>query len=1217
MPVLSLGSKGEEVTALQSRLEQLGFYSKGADGIFGPGTKAAVIEFQKSRGLPSDGIPGPSTLAALELEVTKAEARAAYASGAETSNSGASSSKASSSRAKTSKASSSKARPAKVRTAKVRPAKATTAKTSTPPAKDDDTEEVESGEGQAEKLSLRQWLRSRRLSALSREILDLAEQFSNRREHNRDRVTTSCILFAAAELGAQPLDLEVQNSSQFLFRWMNKDELRSRQYKHALSEFLYPGEPERRSRLAIPTSHTTQVIETATNIANFVRKESVTSDRGVIYGRDLIGALLFTMLRNSRLGAARRLTDVDVNLKTLREDYFIQLLAHETNTNDDIEKWRQVIIDLRLDGGERKVPLDAKPSLPSIDSDTPALEDHLNIKSEVRGFANIIAASAVSTPLSIGLFGDWGSGKSTFMEQLQAEVKRISEGVRNKKADEETSFLGNIVQIKFNAWHYAEANLWASLVSHVFDNLSFSEAAEEKKAAGVRKDLLLELVTNLATEKVAEADLQTKAAEVKDKKASYETAKTALDGAQRERDVAKLGLSQLLAQGIWPFLRQVLDEDPAAKGQINAARKVLGKAGLTEEELKREIEASRTTVGQLQLRLSSLISDPSRNWKVGVILSLTILIPVILTFAVAQFGGTGALERLVAGVTPLVTLIGGALAWLRTGRKGVDSALDTLNKAEQQLDELYAKAQSEQDDELQLLREAVAQKETEIEGAKKEVEKAKTEVARTINSLKEMEPARVLEKFVQERAASKDYRKLLGVVALIRRDFKNLSDMLRKQDNPQLREAVTDILKKDKEKALKATTTVAGNAVVDAAAGSPDKGAPKIAAEPTKGEVDAKLEEYRIDRIVLYIDDLDRCPPKQVVDVLQAIHLLLAFELFVVVVGVDARWIRHSLRERFPEMLSEDWDEGNAPKNDADRQGKMATPRDYVEKIFQVPFWLKPMDDGAAQKLLRNLIPEDQILRANKVPGNGGGASQDPNAGAKGQETREGKYYGDSKPDSAPKPDAGTHPAGEAQSNKADGGGEPAAAGTGETDEQSKEPDVVLKPESLLLDVRERDAMIALSRVIGKTPRTLKRFVNVYRIIKAGLDADRLAAFMGTGPSDAQYVAVLVLLSIAHGAPDVAPAFFHELKLIHEEALAKKKKDIGLKALLQHMSTPPPELDESLTIAWSTLIGELHRASKDAGDISLAVLREWLPVVVRYTFQLGRLSDEVAYEKAV
>ena len=39
--------------------------------------------------------------------------------------------------------------------------------------------------------------------------------------------------------------------------------------------------------------------------------------------------------------------------------------------------------------------------------------------------------------------------------------------------------------------------------------------------------------------------------------------------------------------------------------------------------------------------------------------------------------------------------------------------------------------------------------------------------------------------------------------------------------------------------------------------------------------------------------------PAQVVDVLQAVHLLLALDLFVVVVGVDPRWLVHSLQSEY------------------------------------------------------------------------------------------------------------------------------------------------------------------------------------------------------------------------------------------------------------------------------------------------------------------------------
>jgi predicted chitinase len=65
MPVLKQGSTGPEVKDLQQKLKDLGFDPKGVDGSFGPGTRAAVITFQKSKGLQADGIAGPATQAAL------------------------------------------------------------------------------------------------------------------------------------------------------------------------------------------------------------------------------------------------------------------------------------------------------------------------------------------------------------------------------------------------------------------------------------------------------------------------------------------------------------------------------------------------------------------------------------------------------------------------------------------------------------------------------------------------------------------------------------------------------------------------------------------------------------------------------------------------------------------------------------------------------------------------------------------------------------------------------------------------------------------------------------------------------------------------------------------------------------------------------------------------------------------------------------------------
>ncbi|MCC5465082.1 C40 family peptidase [Pelosinus baikalensis] len=62
---LQLGMSGEAVYLLQSKLQELGFYSGELDEKFGSGTLNAVIRFQEACDLEADGIVGAQTLAAL------------------------------------------------------------------------------------------------------------------------------------------------------------------------------------------------------------------------------------------------------------------------------------------------------------------------------------------------------------------------------------------------------------------------------------------------------------------------------------------------------------------------------------------------------------------------------------------------------------------------------------------------------------------------------------------------------------------------------------------------------------------------------------------------------------------------------------------------------------------------------------------------------------------------------------------------------------------------------------------------------------------------------------------------------------------------------------------------------------------------------------------------------------------------------------------------
>jgi len=71
---LKQGSSGPAVKDLQRKLKDLGFDPNGVDGNFGPGTRAALIAFQQSKGLQPDGIAGPATLAALQAGDVSANA---------------------------------------------------------------------------------------------------------------------------------------------------------------------------------------------------------------------------------------------------------------------------------------------------------------------------------------------------------------------------------------------------------------------------------------------------------------------------------------------------------------------------------------------------------------------------------------------------------------------------------------------------------------------------------------------------------------------------------------------------------------------------------------------------------------------------------------------------------------------------------------------------------------------------------------------------------------------------------------------------------------------------------------------------------------------------------------------------------------------------------------------------------------------------------------
>lgn len=61
------GSRGSEVTQIQTKLKRWGYYTGNIDGIYGTKTVEAVKYFQRKNGLTVDGIAGPATLKAMGI----------------------------------------------------------------------------------------------------------------------------------------------------------------------------------------------------------------------------------------------------------------------------------------------------------------------------------------------------------------------------------------------------------------------------------------------------------------------------------------------------------------------------------------------------------------------------------------------------------------------------------------------------------------------------------------------------------------------------------------------------------------------------------------------------------------------------------------------------------------------------------------------------------------------------------------------------------------------------------------------------------------------------------------------------------------------------------------------------------------------------------------------------------------------------------------------
>jgi KAP family P-loop domain len=117
--------------------------------------------------------------------------------------------------------------------------------------------------------------------------------------------------------------------------------------------------------------------------------------------------------------------------------------------------------------------------------------DFIGIRAEVDAFAYLIASKSLMLPLAVGLFGDWGSGKSFFLRSLQRTIdKMVNSPAAANYSTKELPFYRHIAQIEFNAWQYVGGDLWASLLEHLFRNLRTSADEPDSMVIARQKELI-------------------------------------------------------------------------------------------------------------------------------------------------------------------------------------------------------------------------------------------------------------------------------------------------------------------------------------------------------------------------------------------------------------------------------------------------------------------------------------------------------------------------------------------------------------------------------------------------------------------------------------------------------------------------------------------------------------------------------------------------------
>ncbi|WP_437898695.1 P-loop NTPase fold protein [Sorangium sp. So ce124] len=781
-----------------------------------------------------------------------------------------------------------------------------------------------------------------------------------------------------------------------------------------------------------------------------------------VWGRDLVTAALLCSGE-----AAATLEKAGRSLDVMRDLWhaFVSSDAEHRSRDEWNGWWRAAGVPLP---GPRRA---------GYATETDSGDDKLGIEAEARAFARLILDRDVEAPLSIGLLGDWGSGKSFFIEQIKKQIAVL-------KGERHPELYTKPVEIEFNAWHASDANLWASLVTNIFDEIweKISPRDHEKSPEEARRKLLEKIEEARGAVHEAETQVALGRAALAKAEKDLERRRSKLAWFQYARSITRERLAEIAkAAGFHEPLDTINAVDAAARSLADSGNR-------------------------LRLVVAALLERPLRYIALPTALMAAAVVGVWLLVE-AYFPAAWA-AQVVKWAAALIGAVGALVGPLQAASSNVSGLADKLTEIRDEYDRELKKQSDETIDELTNAR-------RELESAEASVAAAKARLGELLNQQATLDPRRRLGAFLQERVQSTQYRSQQGIIALVHKDFRKLSTYMKDLRESQPQE--------------------------DAGEGAQDD-----------------IEPF--DRIVLYVDDLDRCRPDQVVNTLEAIHLLLALDLFVVVVAVDSRWLIRALEVHYRDLLVA-----------TDGPLRASTPQCYLEKIFQITYALSPMDPQYFSQYVAFLA--------------GAGA------GAEKRKVTQG-----APPRATGAPRTVTQRAGAAPAGTQTIQAEPERAAAGTPWATVGPAPKALPAHSVRIDKGEQEFICRLVPLLP-TPRIAKRLVNVYRVIKAGKDAAALDRFERERRSES----CLLMLAILFGQPVVASAL---LRALHEgtepfddreqsfvEAVRKREALDGEPAYVHEEWARLHATLQGLNVA--VTVGECAREPEEVARYSLVSGHDW------------------------